>query len=277
MVEVPESDEVGGTSGRNDSTSTPCYLLCAPDSPPARLQSASAQLDALGIAFTPVTGFGPDDPGIAARYSPWRNLLGCKRSISNREIAVSLGHRLIWETLLREGHEHALILEDDFTVLDADRLTRALACAPDLLRDWDMIKLFDFRARTPYVMLARMGLRFAVHTRPNSGLVGYLVSRGCCEALLANMMVYRPVDEDIRYWFETGIRICSVTPNVVSDNADKLGGSLIAEEREAARGRRNVLRSVWGNVLTVYIKAASWFWVRRVTNALPAEWELSSG
>ena len=248
-----------------------CYLLSAPDSPPARLQNAAEQLASLGWGHTVVTGFGPTDPEIAAGYSRWRNLVYCKRSLSNREIAAYLGHRLIWQRIIDDGHAYALVLEDDFVCADRDRAALVMAAAPALMADWHMLKLFDFRARLPDATFAHGGLRLAVYARPNSGLVGYFISRECCEALLAGTTVFRPADEEIRYWFRTRIRICSVLPNVVTDNSDVLGGSLIEADREDIRSRRNVVRSIWGNVITAYIKLRSWLWVRHVISTLPAD------
>ena len=72
-----------------------------------------------------MTGFGPTDPEIAAGYSRWRNLVYCKRSLSNREIAAYLGHRLIWQRIIDDGHAYALVLEDEH--LTHDRLLLAKA------------------------------------------------------------------------------------------------------------------------------------------------------
>ena len=245
--------------------------MSAPDSPVARLHSAAAQLAILGWKHVVITGHGPADPEIASGYSRWRNLLLCKRSLSNREIAAYLGHRLIWRRIVDDGHDYALVLEDDFVCTDRDLAAQVMASAPALMADWHMLKLFDFRARRPDAVFLHGGLQLAVYARPNSGLVGYFISRECCEALLASTTVYRPADEEIRYWFSTRIRICSVLPNVVTDNSDVLGGSLIEADREGIRSQRNVVRSIWSNVITAYIKLRSWFWVRHIISTLPAD------
>lgn len=215
-----------------------------------------------------VDGFAPDDPSIRESYSNWRNLLFSKRSLSGAEIATSLGHRRIWRMVLEQDSTSALVFEDDFQFEDVGRAMRAIATASKLMDQWDIVKLFDFKPRAPSAGFSVDGLDFAIHERPNSGLVGYLISRDGCRKLLAQEHVFVPVDEEVRLWFRHGLSVCSVVPNVVSDISDSLGGSLLEDSRLAIKSRRNALRSIWGNVLTLNAQVRSRAHLRRILSRL---------
>ncbi len=215
-----------------------------------------------------VKGFAPDDPVVGESYSTWRNLLFSKRSLSAAEIATSLGHRKIWRTVLEQGSNSALVLEDDFQFEDIGRAMRVIATASKLMDQWDIVKLFDFKPRAPSAGFSVDGFDFAIHERPSSGLVGYLISRDGCRKMLAQDCIFIPVDEEVRLWFRQGLRVCSVVPSVVSDISDNLGGSLLEDSRLSIKSRRNALRSIWGNLLTLNAQVRSRAHLRRVLSRL---------
>jgi GR25 family glycosyltransferase involved in LPS biosynthesis len=249
----------------------PCYVLTAPHGSGKRAHSAGSQLQKAGIKHSFVRGFGPDSMNVAQSYSRARNLLFMKRSLTRGEIAAYLGHKKIWEKIASGGEGCALVLEDDFMFANADTITENIQHAVRHLKYLDLIKLFDFRPREPIAAVPAGDFRIAVYTRPNSGLVGYLITADCCRKLLKRSHVFRPVDEELRYWFELGIRIGSTEPNLVFDNGEELEGSLLQDEREKMRHRKSRLRSIYANILSAYVNLRSWRWSREVARQMAAE------
>ena len=93
------------------------------------------------------------------------------------------------------------------------------------------------------------GVPLVKWSAPTAGMVAYLISRAGARKLLARDRVYRQVDEDLKHYWELGLDIWSVPGNPVAEVSDKLGGSLIDDDRENLRNRV-LARSLWGNVLT---------------------------
>lgn len=241
-----------------------CFVLTGPASNPLRLESVRRQCEAVGLKYEIVTGFGASDPVIARRYSRWRNLIFNKRSLSQSEVAAYLGHKRIWEKIISEGLQTALVLEDDFQFAAPETAAHDLSIAFALAAKWDVVKLFDFKQLDPKVRFTFKGLNFAVHERPNSGMVGYFASARFCSQLLASPHVFRPVDEELRYWFKHRVTICSIVPSIITDASAELGGSVIDPDRQAVKRKRNYLRSVWGNFITLYINIRCRIWCSSV-------------
>lgn len=241
-----------------------CFVLSAPQGSAQRRESSQSQLDGAGVDYTMVTGFGPEDKQISHRYSPAKNLLLMKRHLARGEIAVYLGHQKIWQMVLDRGISKALILEDDFRFVEGNAAVHVIATASQHLGQFDLIKLFDFRTRKPLTSMQEDGFELAIYRRPNSGLVGYLISADCCRKLLQRKQVFRPVDEELRYWFEKRIRIASIEPNPIADDGERLDGSILDRDREATRAKRSLLRSLYANLISGYVSIRCWLWSRQV-------------
>ncbi|TDH34804.1 hypothetical protein E2A64_13700 [Pseudohoeflea suaedae] len=241
-----------------------CFILTSPESPDARRESAIGQLAGMDLQHCLVDGFTRKSPEVSAFYSRWKNLLLAKRSMSNGEVATYLGHRLIWQKILDTGLPAALILEDDFRFRDPATARETIRTAFEEGARWDMIKLFDYQPRKSIANYERNGVTFVLRERPGSGLVGYVISRECCRRLLRRKSIFIPVDEELRCWFEHRISIVSVYPNVVEDGADLFSGSILEEHRQAMKRKRNILRSLWGNLLTLRLNIKSRLWRNRV-------------
>lgn len=249
--------------------SLPCFILRAPSSPQARLASSTHQLAHLGIQAERITGVSPGDPLIDDVYSSWANRIWSKRDLTEAEIDAAIGHRRIWQTILDRGLPAAVIFEDDFRCVEADRVRRALSAAAMLAREWDIIKLFEFKHRPSLLRITSVeGVDFALYARPSSGLVGYVINAKACERLLSCKLVCVPIDEEVRFSFAYGLKVCSTFPNVVEDNGLELGGSMIEASRLMIKQKRSLIRSIWGNVLGLYMRTGSYLW------ALIIAWQL---
>ena len=242
----------------------PVFVLTveAPDQP--RRRHAAAELERLGIEAQFVEGYGTADAHIDSLYSPLRNLLMSKRSLSRGEIAVYAGHRAVWQRLIESGAEVALVLEDDFKITDDEALKAVMRDSIPCTDQWDVVKLFDFRPKRIVLRKIFGSTNVVAYKYPASGAVAYLITRNAALKLLRRPRIYRPVDEDISHMWEFGIRVWSVCPNVAAEHSEALGGSKIDEGRSARTETRRMGRSLWGNVLQAVKLARSLAYRRRL-------------
>lgn len=250
----------------------PVFVLTCSKSPAERLLSARRQLDALSVPLDVriVDGFLGDDPQIETfldrRQARWRT----KRQMSGAEVAIYGGHRKVWRQLIESTAEAALVLEDDFTITDEPVVIAAIMQARSLLSDGrHIVKLFDFEKRRETGVFERLrvgGVEIVRWQSPTAGAVAYLMSREAAVRLLSRERVFRPVDEDFKYWWEFGLGIWSVRGNPVVDGSRMLGGSLVEADRERMKSR-SFARSLWGNLLTLDRKWRNSFHLARARRA----------
>lgn len=231
-------------------------VLTSRASPAARLRSAMAQAAAIvdPSRIRVIEGATPTDGIVADLYDAKAAWRWSKRPPISAEIAAYATHRMAWQALLDGGGAWALVLEDDFVVLDEAALRAVIAAGELLSTGRDIVKLFDLpgervKGRTIVRTVAGIGIVKREHVR--AGLVGYLISRDGAARFLSRRHVFRVVDEDIKYHWELGLDIWSVTENLVADGGADLGGSLIDDARKASR-RRSLRRSIKGNLLAAH-------------------------
>lgn len=237
---------------RRGTVEIPCYILTIDSEGGARRLNATRQLRELGLQEIFVAGYLKSDPGIRAEYNHWMNLLRSKRSLTEGEIAVYCGHRKVWREFLSSGHSHALVLEDDFCVTDAGRMKEAIRDALNHAHVWDILQFFDFRPKRVIECRQLDGTTVVRYKYAASGAVAYLISRKAARQLLRRKRFFRAVDDDFSWPWELDLTVWSVSPNLVTEISHELGGSLLEQERQTRRERRNVLRSLWGNVIQAY-------------------------
>lgn len=218
----------------------------------ARRRSARHQLRALGLESRFIMGADQGDDGILALYSPVRNLLLARRSMTRGEIAVYEGHRRAWRAFLETESEYALILEDDFYVPDRARFLCAIDDCLSRPSGWDIVKFFDFRPKRVRCRLRLGETALVTYKYAASGAVAYLISRDAATRLLTRRRIFRPVDEDFSWAWEFGLRIWSTEPNLVEEISHQLGGSHLERARRHNKTRRNAVRPVWANVIQAW-------------------------
>lgn len=227
-----------------------CFVISIDKDGGIRLESALTQLDAIGASYSFIAGYTPEDPEIDRSYSRELNRVSMKRPLSRGEIAAYLSHRRALTAFLETGAEFAIIMEDDFGAIDPanfhDQISRLLQ-AP---LQWDLVKLFDYQLRKkPRARLNLGTVDLVEYPSPTAGMVAYLVRRSGAKKLTRRPLLFRPIDEDIKFYWEIGIYVFSVVPNLVSELSEKLGGSIIEPERFLIRSQRSPWRALRGNLI----------------------------
>jgi GR25 family glycosyltransferase involved in LPS biosynthesis len=240
-----------------DRSNLPVFVLTIDAEGGERRRSAERELARVGLAGQFMTGFHRDDPATFGEYSVRLNLLASKRSLTKGEIAVYCGHRAIWRKLLKSGAQSALVLEDDFKILDDDALRQALDDCLTHSTEWGMAKFFDFHPK-PVKRRKMLGRTEIVrHEFVASGAVAYLINRETAQRFLSRARFFRPLDEDFSWRWELDLDIWSVLPNPVADGSEFVGGSLLEDGRAARKKSRNLARSIWGVFLEGYKRLRS--------------------
>lgn len=151
------------------------------------------------------------------REKRWR-MFGC--DLTPNEIGCYLSHFRLYEKIVEENIDRAVILEDDVDVApDFPSVLRALSDAPD---DWEFIRLAGLRQRKGKTVADLIdGYRIVRLLNTGAGTQAYLVTRGGARKLLEYAReIFRQLDITIdRYW-ENGLRIMAVQPYPVRSNGE---------------------------------------------------------
>ncbi len=166
------------------------------------------------------------------------------QALTPGEIGCYLSHLGVWRRLIESNAAHALVLEDDMTLLPA--LHAVLKSLPALSGRWDMIKLVG---RPREVALRRWRLPEAGagdlirYARVPTMTGAYLISREGAQKLLSTRLRFcRPIDIDLRHWWEGDLRMYGVLPYPVALGEDSQHSSIGHREPEPSwsRMRRKV-------------------------------------
>jgi glycosyl transferase family 25 len=161
-------------------------------------------------------------------YSPTLNAQQYYQALANGEKGCYASHITLWKILLTSDAPAMVVLEDDVQ-LDDSFLPHLLALQ-QLDTPWDMVKL---QGRTHEKIRAQraLGQRHLVqYQRIPSMTAGYVISRSGAQKLLASRLPFgRPIDVDLRFWWENDLRILGVVPALVHLDVTSEVSSIWAE------------------------------------------------
>lgn len=197
------------------SVQIPVFIINL-DSSPERFVHAQQQLQALGIEpqrFRGVYGkdLSPDE--VAACYDKAANLQYFRRSLSPGEIGCYLSHRGVWQLMVEQNIDVAIVLEDD---IDVDPRFPAALAQLSRLTGWDHIKLSDDRD-TPAHARKTVGDGFDLvnFKRVPNCATGYAISLSGARKMLSRNRFFRPVDLDLQFGAELDLQLFSLLPYTI--------------------------------------------------------------
>ncbi|MGG7645477.1 glycosyltransferase family 25 protein [Rhodovulum sp. YNF3179] len=207
----------------------------------ARMQNSAAALAAQGIAherIEAVNGWELPEDEIARVYDAETNRRRARHPLVRPEIGCYLSHIAAWERIAAGDAPGGIVFEDDFEA--ADDLGRVLELlSADGGRDWDMVKLFSFDASPKTVRHRPHGPNhdLVIPYRVPTCMIGYALTRAAA-AHLARRAVpfFRPVDEDQKFFWETGLRVALVLPPPITVGDQQAATGTIGTARRAAGG-----------------------------------------
>jgi glycosyl transferase family 25 len=220
------------------------------DRAPARRVTMERQLNALGMSFERIQAVDGKDLSEVERAA-YSHLPGqgqqYHRPLSPGEIGCYASHLKIWQRMVEQQLPVALVLEDDMTL--APELPRVMAQALALpLVAWDMIKLKGRAIEKVHQSwsLAEGGTLIR-HRRVPSGTGAYLLTLGGAIKLTqVRQRFSRPVDVDLRHWWECDLQLFGIIPYPVRTGEESLRSTIGDQADDAgwpSRWRR--MRQQW--------------------------------
>jgi glycosyl transferase family 25 len=153
----------------------------------------------------------------ARLYSPSLNARQFFRPLVDGEKGCYASHLRACEHLLASDWPAIVVLEDDVAL--ADRFCEIITALQNLGNEgWDLIKLYSRPDERPRARQALTGdWDWIIYQRVPSMSNGYVLSRAGARKLLNRRIPFaRPVDVDVRYWWECDLRVYGVLPSIVT-------------------------------------------------------------
>lgn len=154
-------------------------------------------------------------------YSEELNQRQFHKALSNGEKGCYASHLQAWQSLLDSPHEALVVLEDDVRL--EPQFAAVITAIGSLPRNWDMIKLIghlDAKRASGNQASAQPlcpGFQLVSYKRVPSLTAGYVISRSGAAKLLQGRIPFgRPIDVDLRYWWETDLRMRGVSPAAIA-------------------------------------------------------------
>ena len=198
-----------------------------------RLLAELQQIDMPSERF-PAVWWADVPPEQASRwYSDDLNARQYYKPLRNGEKGCYASHIGAWQQLLASDAPALVVLEDDVRL--AAQFGAAIEAIAALNEPWDMVKLMGrlqhekVRSQRPLLP----GTALVDYARVPSMTAGYVISRAGAAKLLAHRQPFgRPIDVDLRFWWECGaLRILGVSPAVIELDDTSLVSS-IWDERD---------------------------------------------
>ncbi|MFG6413231.1 glycosyltransferase family 25 protein [Roseateles sp. DC23W] len=182
-------------------------------------------------------------------YSPTLNQRQFHKPLVNGEKGCYASHLRTWQWLLDSEAAALVVLEDDIALQpDFGRVIEAIEALPP---GWDMIKLIGRDKERPLRRRALVqGTELIDYRRVPSLTAGYVVSRSGAAKLVATRIPFgRPIDVDLRHWWENGLKIHGVLPAAIRLDETSFQSSIgtkAAETRLLTRWRKFINKANYG-------------------------------
>ncbi|GAA5192824.1 glycosyltransferase family 25 protein [Ferrimonas gelatinilytica] len=183
-----------------------------------RLRNIGLQLDTLGLAFeriAAVDGVQLSAEALAQHYSATLNQQQMHRQMQAGEIACYLSHRKVWQKMVDDQVPFAVVLEDDVQVQPEIALfSQRVGAVAD---HWDVIKLFvgPNEKRVEKALSITPSCSLVANQKVPTSTAAQMVSlEGARKLLVMSERFGRPVDWDIRRWWQYDLRVLGVSQSL---------------------------------------------------------------
>ena len=199
-------------------THPPIYVINLPTSI-KRKEEMEKQLSKLDLVFTfivAVDGRNLDQLYIDKYYSSreTRKLHG--RELTRGELGCSLSHISIYERMIKDGSNYAVVLEDDIYIGNSFR--EFIDLLPQLQSDdWEMINLISDTRSTPFGKPVFDIHRYSLFHSSSNRTAAYVIKQSAAQKLLRYAYPIRFASDGLTGRFrETGVRLYGLSPNIVA-------------------------------------------------------------
>lgn len=196
-----------------------------------RLRTASEEMGRAGVGFERLEAVDGSTLSAdrLAELATWDGRSFFK-ALSPGEVGCYLSHVAAAERIVRERWPLALVMEDDFRL--RPEFAATLRALVERGVDADLIKLEGGLRGGDVLAELPSGNRLVRHRRPPVRTVALLWSReGARKFLAVSRTLRRPVDVQLKHWWEGDLQILSVSPPPVVQDADHAAASTIGARR----------------------------------------------
>lgn len=179
---------------------------------------------------------------IAQHYDEKHNPVRYHKPLTVGEVGCYLSHRKVWQRIIDEQLDYAIVLEDDFVLNQPiDGISQALEAISE---PWDYIKLAEYPNKRKAIHSASCGAyELVVYNKVPARTCAQVVSlQGAKKLLAASQRFSRPVDIDIQYWWEMGIVVYGLKPYIFKPNLS------VYSEIDGLRHRKQSHRRLLGRI-----------------------------
>lgn len=225
----------------------PCFVINLAQNA-QRIENSARQLDAAGAAWQrveAVNGWDLSSEEIARVYDAGRNARDGKQPLVPAEIGCYLSHIEAWRKIAEGDAEGGFVFEDDFAADETLAEKMELLSIPQ--SEWDMVKLFSFDPDPPMYNRFQLGAyKVGIPYRVPTCLIGYGLTREGARQLVDRALpFFRPVDEDQKFTWETGLRVSLIVPPpILVGDQSAVTGTIGAARRASKDGRRGLARAL---------------------------------
>jgi glycosyl transferase, family 25 len=216
----------------------PSYVINLRDNT-GRLSRVSSILNGQNIPFSrieAVNGWELTPAEIGKVYDESRNARDGFQPLIPAEIGCYLSHIDAWRRIAEGDAPGGFIFEDDFAAT-ANLAPVLKALSTDTAGDWDMVKLFtlDSSVRLGAERTLLSETRIGIPYRVPTCLMAYGLTKHAAARLVARAIpFFRPVDEDQKFVWETGLRVALILPPpVFLGDQETSTGTIGAARRKA--------------------------------------------
>jgi glycosyl transferase family 25 len=202
------------------------------DSDGARRERMEAEFSRLGLTaerFAATRWTELPETEQARFYSAGLNSTQFHKPLVAGEKGCYTSHLLAWNWLLASKHPAMVLLEDDVAL--RPEFGAVISAIEQLPAGWDMIKLIGREhEKLSAARQLTAGFELVDYLRVPSLTAGYVISRSGAKKLLDSRIPFgRPVDVDLRYWWESGLKVQGVMPAAISLDDTSLQSSIGAK------------------------------------------------
>ena len=187
-----------------------------------RLAYSELEFERYGMDYTRIEAVDGQQLNIADYPQATRNAWFYHTPLTINEVACYLSHLNALKSFLDSDATHAMILEDDFAFSEDP-----LPCLNSLMQidDWDIVKLYNWKKRRWKKLFASFvtdkQTPFSLYFHASTAIcnTAQIFSRAGAEKFLASRNhLYRPVDVELKHYWEQNLRIKSLCPPIVTEH-----------------------------------------------------------
>lgn len=214
------------------------------DESPERFKEIQVQLKEFSLKverFSAVRGTKLSKQQLNQQYCSDANKKHFRRDLTLGEIGCYLSHRKIWQKMVDENIELAVVLEDDIFIQPNFVCIQTFA---EQLKRYDLIKLADNRNYAPAAVkqLDQQHSLLSYKTIPNC-TTGYAITLAGARKFLSREKICRPVDIDIQHCYELGVSVVGLKPYPVEENP-KWDSDITKESGQRSSGKNSFWRNI---------------------------------